>query len=60
MPKKKKVTHKDKRPITKLMCTNCKQFVTTTRKNPINTPDRLELKKFCPICKATKTFKETK
>jgi large subunit ribosomal protein L33 len=62
MPKKKKVTRKDKRPIIKLMCTHCNEYVVTTRKNPINTPDRVEIKKFCPNakCKGRFVFKETK
>lgn len=60
MPKKGKVTKKIKRPIIKMMCTECKQGVYSTRKNPTNTPDRLNLKKFCRICKKTTEHKETK
>lgn len=60
MPIKAKVAKKDKRPITKLMCENCKHYVVTTRKNPTNTPDRLDLKKYCPVCKGRHNFKETK
>ncbi|MFA5009699.1 MAG: 50S ribosomal protein L33 [Patescibacteria group bacterium] len=60
MPAKAKITKKVKRPIIKLMCTECKQGVYSTRKNPTNTPDRLVRKKFCRICKKTTEHKETK
>jgi len=58
--KKKKVTRKVKRPIIKLMCTECKRASYSTRKNPKNTPDRLERIKFCTICKKRTPHKETK
>jgi large subunit ribosomal protein L33 len=60
MPKKKKTSRKDKRPLTKLLCGECKQIFYMTRKNPTNTPDRLVLKKFCKVCKKQTDFKETK
>lgn len=31
-----------------LQCTECKRINYTTTKNRRNTPDRLELKKYCP------------
>ncbi|AKM84750.1 TPA: 50S ribosomal protein L33 [Patescibacteria group bacterium] len=60
MAKKGKVTRKVKRPIIKLMCTVCKRASYSTRKNPKNTPDRLERSKFCTICKKRTPHKETK
>lgn len=60
MPIKAKVAKKDKRPIIKMICENCKTYVVTTRKNMANTPDRLERQKYCPRCKARFAFKETK
>ncbi|CAM9092910.1 unnamed protein product [Discosporangium mesarthrocarpum] len=32
----------------------------TTTKNRRNTPDRLELKKFCPVCNTHTLYKEIK
>ncbi|MEA1909409.1 MAG: 50S ribosomal protein L33 [Patescibacteria group bacterium] len=60
MAKKKKASRKSKRPLTKLLCSKCKQIFYMTRKNPINSPDRLNMKKFCKVCKARTDFKETK
>jgi len=57
---KKKASHKDKRPIIKLMCSECKQTVYNTRKNPTNTPDRISIKKYCKVCHKHILFKETK
>ncbi len=33
-----------------LACTDCKSRNYTTEKNKKNDPDRLELKKYCPVC----------
>jgi large subunit ribosomal protein L33 len=60
MPIKAKVAKKDKRPIIKLMCENCKDYVKNSRKNPTNTPDRMNLVKYCPRCRGRHAFKETK
>lgn len=60
MAAKKKVSRKDKRPIIKLMCSECKQNVYNSRKNPTNTPDRLALKKYCKVCRKHTNYKETK
>ena len=62
MAPKKKASKKDKRPIIKLMCTICKRHVYSTRKNPKNTTERLELRKYCPDskCRKTTVHKETK
>jgi len=57
---KPKVAKKEKRPIIKMMCENCKDYKVNTRKNPTNTPDRLTLSKYCPKCRARHPFKETK
>jgi large subunit ribosomal protein L33 len=60
MASKPKVSRKVKRPIIKLMCTECKSGYYGTNKNPTNTPDRLERIKFCSICKKRTKHKETK
>ncbi|MFA5967170.1 MAG: 50S ribosomal protein L33 [Patescibacteria group bacterium] len=60
MAVKKKSSHKDKRPIIKLMCSECKQNVYNSRKNPINTPDRLNISKYCKVCRKHTLYKETK
>ncbi len=38
----------DVRPKITLACTECKERNYITKKNRRNTPDRLEMKKFCP------------
>ncbi len=43
-----------------LECTECKQRNYDSMKNKKNTPDRIELKKYCPFCKKTVAHKETK
>ncbi len=43
-----------------LACTECKNRNYTTDKNKKNNPDRLEVKKYCPHCKAHTLHKETK
>ncbi|MEW6622227.1 MAG: 50S ribosomal protein L33 [Bacillota bacterium] len=43
-----------------LACTECKQRNYMTKKNKKNDPDRIELKKYCPFCRAQKVHKETK
>ncbi|MFH1088246.1 MAG: 50S ribosomal protein L33 [Patescibacteria group bacterium] len=60
MAVKKKVSRKDKRPIIKLMCEECKQGVYRSRKNPINTPDRMKLNKYCKVCRKHTPHKEAK
>ena len=34
-----------------LRCSECKQRNYNTNKNKKNTPDRLELNKYCPFCR---------
>lgn len=43
-----------------LACDDCKQRNYTTVKNKKNTKERLELSKYCPVCKKHTTHKETK
>ena len=43
-----------------LRCTECKQRNYQTNKNKKNTPDRLELKKYCPFCRKHTVHNETK
>jgi len=43
-----------------LACNECKQRNYTTTKNKRNTPDRLELKKYCKFCKKHTLHKETR
>ena len=42
----------DVRPKITLACQDCKHRNYITKKNRRNDPDRLELKKFCPNCRA--------
>ena len=60
--KKKKVAAKSKdiRPKITLACSECKERNYITKKNRRNTPDRLELKKYCPRCKKSTSHKETR
>ncbi|MTI94246.1 MAG: 50S ribosomal protein L33 [Firmicutes bacterium] len=48
------------RVIVTLACNDCKQRNYTTTKNKKNTPDRIELKKFCRFCRQQTVHKETK
>lgn len=41
-------------------CKNSGTFRYTSTKNRRNTPNRLELKKFCPKCQKHEIFKEIK
>lgn len=43
-----------------LACGDCKRRNYHTVKNKKNTPDRIELKKYCKFCKADTVHKETK
>ena len=43
-----------------LECTVCKHRNYDTKKNKKNTPDRIELNKFCPNCRKTTAHKEAK
>ncbi|MBP8989552.1 MAG: 50S ribosomal protein L33 [Clostridia bacterium] len=43
-----------------LSCTECKQRNYDTTKNKKNTPDRLEMKKYCRFCRKHTIHRETK
>ncbi|MBI5043676.1 MAG: 50S ribosomal protein L33 [Nitrospirae bacterium] len=48
------------REIITIACTQCKERNYSTMKNKRNTPDKLEIKKYCKFCKAHTLHKETK
>ena len=50
----------DVRPIIKLRSTAGTGFTYVTKKNRRNTPDRLELNKFCPRCNKSTAHRETR
>lgn len=50
----------DVRPKITLACPDCKERNYITKKNRRNTPDRLELKKFCPKCNKSTAHRETR
>ena len=41
-------------------CTECKAYSYRMDKNVKNTPERMELSKYCPKCKKHTNFKEEK
>lgn len=43
-----------------MQCGECKSFNYITQRNKVNTPDKLELKKYCKVCKKSTTHKEAK
>ena len=50
----------DIRPKITLACQECKHRNYITKKNRRNTPDRLELNKFCPRCNKSTAHRETR
>ncbi|HHD11562.1 MAG TPA: 50S ribosomal protein L33 [Deltaproteobacteria bacterium] len=48
------------RQIITLACTECKRRNYSSTKNKRNTPDRLELKKYCKFCRRHTLHRETK
>ena len=48
------------RDIITLACAECKNRNYTTTKNKKTTPDKLELRKYCPTCRKHTAHKETK
>ncbi|MDR2620224.1 MAG: 50S ribosomal protein L33 [Propionibacteriaceae bacterium] len=50
----------DIRPKITMACTVCKERNYITKKNRRNTPDRLELAKFCPRCGHHTAHRETR
>jgi large subunit ribosomal protein L33 len=51
---------KKKRIIVQLECTVCKNRNYVTQRNPENTKDKLNLKKFCKHCRKVQEHKEVK
>ena len=51
---------KTKRAVLTLQCTECKNINYTEEKNKKNTPEKLELNKYCKFCRKTTKHKETK
>jgi len=49
-----------KRPILTLACEVCKERNYVTDKNKTNTPDRLELTKYCRRCRKHTAHRETR
>ena len=56
----KKMAGKEKRVKVTLVCTECKQRNYDTAKNKSNTPDRLEMNKYCRFCRKHTLHKESK
>ncbi|MCH8108521.1 MAG: 50S ribosomal protein L33 [Chloroflexi bacterium] len=48
------------RIIINLGCVDCRERTYTSSKNRRNDPQRLELKKFCPRCRAHKLHREVR
>ncbi|RLC60332.1 MAG: 50S ribosomal protein L33 [Chloroflexi bacterium] len=51
---------REQRKIIYLECGQCQQRTYTSSKNKTNDPQRLELKKYCPRCRAHTLHRETK
>ena len=51
---------KEARIIIRMACQECKRRNYSTMKNKKNTPDKLELKKYCSSCRKHMAHKETK
>ena len=56
----KNMAGKEKRVKVTLVCTECKQRNYDTAKNKSNTPDRLEMNKYCRFCRKHTLHKESK
>ena len=48
------------RTVITLACVDCKERNYVTTKNRRNDPGRLELRKYCPRCRAHKLHRETR
>ena len=48
------------RDIIQLACNDCKNRNYTTTKNKRKHPERVEYRKFCPICRQHRLHKETR
>ncbi len=51
---------KEDRIVIDLACSECRQRTYTTTKNKRNDPDRIELLKYCPRCRARRLHKEAR
>ena len=51
---------KDSRGLVTLTCQGCKKKTYITSKNSDNTKEKLELHKYCSVCRKASDFKETK
>ncbi len=51
---------KGNRSIIQLECESCRERNYSTTKNKRKTPDKLQLKKYCPRCRGHRLHKETK
>jgi len=56
----KNMAGKEKRVKVTLVCSECKQRNYDTAKNKSNTPDRLEMNKYCRFCRKHTLHKESK
>ncbi len=54
------MAQKEARARITLACTECKQRNYNTKKNKKNTPDRIEMNKYCPFCRKHTLHKEAK
>jgi len=54
------VAKKEDRIIIHLACPECRERTYTTVKNRRNDPERLELNKYCPRCRAHRTHREVR
>ncbi|MHB0913302.1 MAG: 50S ribosomal protein L33 [Armatimonadota bacterium] len=50
----------DVRIVVNLACTECKSRNYSTTKNKRNDPDRLEIKKYCRVCRKHTPHRESK
>ena len=48
------------REIVSMACSDCKRRNYSTTRNKKKTPDRLQLKKYCPFCRTHVLHKESK
>ena len=48
------------RTVINLSCEDCNNSLYTSEKNRRNSPDRIELKKFCKTCRSHRMFKEVR
>ena len=48
----------ENREFINIRCSECKNMPRKTQKNKKNTPDKLEINKFCPVCRKVTLHKE--